>query len=444
MVKVITYGTYDLLHRGHLRLLERAKALGDYLIVAVTTDDFDKSRGKINIQQSLMERVEAVKATGIADEVIVEEYEGQKIDDIIKYDVDIFTVGSDWVGVFDYLNAYCKVVYLPRTEGVSSSEIRTNNRKIKIGLVGEPGKLSAFQKECSYVNGIEVVGACTTDAESLAGVGDLSVKTHDYSELVANVDALYIASHPAKRYEQIKYALMQGKHVIGESPIALSEHECSELFLLAKSQNCVLTDGVKTAYSNAYSRLVRLLQSQKIGKIISVDATCTSLADVKTPQAEERWDGACTWLPTALLPVFQLLGTEYQKADIVTAFADEAKTLDVFDRIDFVYKNAVASVKIGNGVKSDNTLVVSGTKGCLYVPEPWWNTEYFEVRFNDKSKTKKYFYQLDGEGIRHEIIAFADCVLNGAHNRYITEKESIQICRLIEQQKSADTLKITI
>lgn len=84
MIKVITYGTYDLLHYGHIRLLERAKSLGDYLIVAVTADDFDKVRGKINVQQSLTERIEAVRKTGLADEIIVEEYEGQKIDDIKK------------------------------------------------------------------------------------------------------------------------------------------------------------------------------------------------------------------------------------------------------------------------------------------------------------------------------------------------------------------------
>lgn len=137
MIKVITYGTYDLLHYGHIRLLERAKALGDYLIVGVTSDDFDRGRGKINVQQTLMERVKAVKDTGIADQVIVEEYEGQKIDDIRRYGVDIFAVGSDWEGKFDYLNSYCKVVYLPRTEGVSSSEIRKQNRKMKIGIVGE-------------------------------------------------------------------------------------------------------------------------------------------------------------------------------------------------------------------------------------------------------------------------------------------------------------------
>ena len=134
MVRVITYGTYDLLHYGHIRLLERAKALGDYLIVGVTTDDFDKTRGKINVQQSLMERIEAVRATGLADKIIVEEYEGQKIDDIRRYDVDIFTVGSDWVGKFDYLNEYCKVVYLPRTEGISSSEIRSEQCKLRMGF----------------------------------------------------------------------------------------------------------------------------------------------------------------------------------------------------------------------------------------------------------------------------------------------------------------------
>ena len=137
MKKVITYGTYDLLHYGHIRLLERAKALGDYLIVGVTADDFDKNRGKINVQQSLMERVEAVRNTGLADEIIIEEYEGQKIDDIRKYNIDIFTVGDDWVGKFDYLKEYCQVIYLKRTKGVSSSELRQEKRNLRLGLVGE-------------------------------------------------------------------------------------------------------------------------------------------------------------------------------------------------------------------------------------------------------------------------------------------------------------------
>lgn len=122
MTKVITYGTFDLLHYGHIRLLEKAKQLGDYLVVAVTADDFDKRRGKINVKQALIERIEAVRSTGIADEIIIEEYEGQKIDDIRRLGIDIFAVGSDWEGKFDYLNELCKVVYLPRTQGFQAAD----------------------------------------------------------------------------------------------------------------------------------------------------------------------------------------------------------------------------------------------------------------------------------------------------------------------------------
>ena len=135
MKKVITYGTFDLLHYGHQRLLERAKQLGDYLVVGITSDDYDKTRGKINVQQSLSERIAAVRKSGLADKIIVEEYEGQKIDDIKKYGIDIFTVGSDWVGKFDYLNAYCKVIYLDRTKGISSSEIRQKGRNLTMGII---------------------------------------------------------------------------------------------------------------------------------------------------------------------------------------------------------------------------------------------------------------------------------------------------------------------
>ena len=106
MKKVITYGTFDLFHEGHYRLLERAKALGDYLIVGVTTESYDKTRGKLGVVDSLMTRIENVKKTGFADEVIIEEAAGQKFSDIKKYGIDIFTVGSDWTGCFDYLNEF--------------------------------------------------------------------------------------------------------------------------------------------------------------------------------------------------------------------------------------------------------------------------------------------------------------------------------------------------
>lgn len=110
MTKVITYGTYDLFHQGHYNLLKNAKELGDYLIVGVTSEHFDEARGKINVVDDVLTRVEHVRETGFADQIIIEDHQGQKIEDIQKYDVDIFTVGSDWVGTFDYLNQFCKVV----------------------------------------------------------------------------------------------------------------------------------------------------------------------------------------------------------------------------------------------------------------------------------------------------------------------------------------------
>ena len=157
MKKVITYGTYDLFHQGHYNLLKRAKELGDYLIVGVTSDYFDKSRGKFNVRDSLMTRIENVKATGFADEIVVEEYFGQKIDDIKKYGVDIFTVGSDWKGYFDYLNEYCHVVYLERTKGISSTQIRNINN-LRLGIVGNESVLDRFLDELKFVSGVEVAG----------------------------------------------------------------------------------------------------------------------------------------------------------------------------------------------------------------------------------------------------------------------------------------------
>lgn len=446
MKKVITYGTYDLLHYGHVRLLERAKALGDYLIVGVTADDFDKVRGKINVQQSLMERIEAVRATGLADEIIVEEYEGQKIDDIVRYNVDIFTVGSDWSGKFDYLNQFCKVVYLERTTGVSSSDLRTKERALRLGLIGESTVLDKFARESRYVNGIEIAGICSLDTTRLSG--DLRESTpmyQEYGELLKEVDAVYIVSHPSRHFQQVKQALEQGKHVLCESPIALKQAECEELFQLARQRQCVLMEGIKTAYSTAYKRLLLLVKSGKIGEIVSVDATCTSLQELVLTQEEKcpiTWNSICAWGPTALLPVFQLLGTSYTEKRIISKIEDASTSFDSFTKIDFVYPKATASIKVGKGVKSEGELIISGTKGYVYVPAPWWKTDYFELRYENPADNKRYFYQVDGEGIRYEIVAFAKAITMGSRLEYIDTGLSQAIVGVIEEFENGNVVRI--
>ena len=123
MRKGITYGTFDLFHVGHLNILKRAKAQGDYLVVAVSSDAFNAGKGK-KAYYSQEDRMEILKAIKYVDEVILEESWDQKIRDVKEHDIDVFVMGDDWKGKFDFLKDYCEVVYLPRTEGISSTKIK--------------------------------------------------------------------------------------------------------------------------------------------------------------------------------------------------------------------------------------------------------------------------------------------------------------------------------
>lgn len=427
MKKVITYGTYDLIHKGHIRLLERAKALGDYLVVGVTADNFDRARGKINVQQSLIERIENVKQTGLADEIIVEEYEGQKIDDIKRLDIDIFTVGSDWKGHFDYLNEYCKVVYLDRTQGISSSELRAEKCDVHLGLIGESAILNKIVREANYVNGLTISGIFSrTDFKLSSDLKDIP-SYDNIDALLDNCNAVYIISSPVSHYEDIKKALSNGRNVLCESPITIDMEQYKELHELAEKQGCILSDALKTAYSMAYYRLILLAKTGVIGDIVSVDATCTSLSNV-----QKEWNSICAWGPTALLPIFQLLGTDYCQRQMISRLDDDKNFFDAFTKISFIYPHAVASIKVGQGVKSEGELIISGTEGYIYVPSPWWKTDYFEIRKENPANNKRYFYQLDGEGIRYELVSFVKAIQTQLPYNYIDTAVSEAIVKTIK------------
>lgn len=120
---VITYGTFDLIHRGHINILKRAKELGDYLIVGLSSDEFNKEKGK-SCYYTLEERKYILESIKYVDEIILENNWGQKVDDIKKYNVDVFVMGDDWEGKFDELNEYCEVKYLPRTKNISTTKVK--------------------------------------------------------------------------------------------------------------------------------------------------------------------------------------------------------------------------------------------------------------------------------------------------------------------------------
>lgn len=437
MKKVITYGTYDLLHYGHIRLLERAKELGDYLIVGVTSDAFDRQRGKLNVQQTLSERMEAVRATGLADLIVAEEYEGQKIADIQKYDVDIFTVGSDWIGKFDYLNQYCKVVYLERTRGISSTDIRTNqNAIIKLGCIGMGVPTERFLIEITYVSGIEVT-ACFYE-KNVPNRSLVEKLVHDYEiieyktedELLHNVDAVYIAASRDKNYNYIKKALALGKHVLCESPMFLGKFEAKKLMDLAKKNRLILMEAVKTLYFPAFQRLLLLIGSRAIGDVIQIDVSCSQSNAFL--DKEDKYEGSMYDFGIyVLLPIFMILGADYSTCRIKNFYQGSGEFC-AFTAGYLEYPNAAAAFKAGKGIKTEGELVITGTEGYIYVPAPWWKMEYFEIRYEDLRDTKKYFFQCFGEGLRYEIGEFLKQINRKQDNNIWTHGHVMSSVNILE------------
>ncbi|KAI4452558.1 Inositol 2-dehydrogenase/D-chiro-inositol 3-dehydrogenase [Eubacterium plexicaudatum ASF492] len=227
MKKVITYGSFDLFHEGHYNVLKRAKALGDYLIVGVTTEQYDESRGKLNIVDSLDKRIEHVRETGFADEIIVEDHLGQKVEDVQKYGIDIFAIGSDWTGAFDYMKQFCQVVYLERTKNVSSTLLRSRQYPIiRIGIIGTGRIAVRFVPEAKYVSGVivnNVYNPCLSSAEKFREKYELDLATDDQEQFLETVDAVYIASPHQTHYDYAKTALEHEKHVLCEKPLAFKK-----------------------------------------------------------------------------------------------------------------------------------------------------------------------------------------------------------------------------
>ena len=437
MKKVITYGTYDLLHQGHLNLLRRAKELGDYLIVGVTSDSFDRGRGKLNVRNNVLERVEAVKKTGFADEIIIEDYLGQKIDDIQKYDVDIFAIGSDWEGKFDYLNEYCKVVYLPRTEGISSTMLRAESTtNVKIGIIGCGRVANRFPKEAGVVSGVEVVGAFDTDIE--AG-HNLSLKNEGVvaypllKDFYDAVDAVYIATPHLSHYEYIKQSLERGKHVLCETPMVLNRDEAKEMYQLAESKGLILMEANKTAHCPAFNHLMVMIKSGVIGEVVDIEASLSQLLDKNGREFDPRQAGGALFEQGSLtlLPILKLMGIDYENLNLYSRMENG---VDIYTRGVFRYPKATCSFKVGLGVKTEGSLVISGTKGYAYVPAPWWLTDYFEFRYEDQNENKKFFYKWDGFGLRYEIQEFIASILNHRFSSSrLRRRESIQMAAVMQQ-----------
>lgn len=443
MTRVITYGTYDMLHQGHINLLRRAKELGDYLIVGVTSDSFDRGRGKLNVRNNVLERVEAVKATGYADEVIIEDYLGQKIDDIQKYDVDIFAIGSDWEGKFDYLKEYCEVVYLPRTEGISSTLLRDESQEVyRMGIIGSGRIARRFVPESNVVNGVVVTAVFNPDKKEADAFASLyGIKAFSgFTRFLEQVDLVYIASPHLTHYDYVRKCLLAGKHVLCEIPFVLCKEQALELFQMAEERNLVLMEASKTAYCPAFGHVVTLVKTGIIGDVVDVKASLSKMVapPIRELDAEQAGGAMTEHASLTLMAIIKLLGIHWNDVSFHTRVENG---VDVYTKGIVNYPHATTSFTLGIGVKTEGNLVISGTKGYIYVPAPWWLTDYFEVRYEDQTKNKKFFYSYDGEGLRYEIQEFLSMIVNNRRSCYkLRPHESVAIAAIIEKYRNGDNV----
>ncbi len=437
MRKVITYGSFDLFHDGHYQLLKRARELGDYLIVGVTTEQYDEYRGKLNVMDSLMERIRNVKETGFADEIVIEDHIGQKLEDIQKYQVDVFTVGSDWVGAFDWLKDYCEVVYLERTKNVSSTMLRARKFNIlRLGVIGTGRIAWRFYPEAKYVSGVNVEGVYNPHLDSALEYKEqfgLKFGTDQIDEFLGQVDAVYIASPHETHVSYIRRALECGRHVLCEKPMALTEQEAEELHTMAAAKGLVLMEAIKTAYCPGFYQLLGIARSGVIGAIRDVEAAFTKLESPDSRELTDREFGG-SFLELAsypLLAIVKLLGADY--TDLRFETIRDENGIDLYTKAYFRYKNCLATAKVGLGVKSEGELIISGTKGYIFVPAPWWKTREIEVRFENQEQNEKFFYKFLGDGLRYEISDFVAAINgNDKKEHKLRADESVAVAGIME------------
>ena len=204
---------------------------------------------------------------------------------------------------------------------------------------------------------------------------------------------------------------------------------------MAKAKKLVLLEAIKTAYSPGFLHLTSLAKSGAIGEIKSVEATFTKLVEGNIRELDfEQAGGSTTELATyPLIGIVKLLGTKPIESNSYSYY-DKKRKVDLFSKLFLNYKNAIAIATTGLGVKSEGHMVISGTNGYIYVPAPWWKTEYFEVRYENSNDNRKYFYKFDGDGLRYELAEFVKMINSDQLETYkITSEESIFIIEIIEK-----------
>ena len=428
MKKIITYGTFDLFHRGHYNILKRAKDLGDYLIVGVTGENYDAERGKLSVKDSLATRIQNVRNTGFADEIIVEEYDGQKINDIIKYEADVLVLGLDWKGKFDHLKKYCDVVYLERTKDISSTQLRAENHKIfNYGIVTDDFLSESFIFDAEYVSGIHIESVYSKNqviSSLLCQNAHIDGMYTDYDAFLDSVDIITVNCKLEDRYDFVKTALEKGKYVVCESPMSLDPNKVRELFDLAKSHQVVLLDNIPTVYVRTFHQLLSIVRGATIGDIIKVKCTLP-LEELNFVHKRDQYDA----LYYIICVLMKILGEDYNN---FTYKVVKNKGVNVYVKLEFEYENALASGELTQNIHDESYLEIFGTKGKIQIPVEWWKASYFKTKLYKEDYVRRYSTNFEGNGFKYLIQVMLQMINEGQYeSQRLSSSDSIKIVEIL-------------
>lgn len=314
----------------------------------------------------------------------------------------------------------------------AESIARYQSNYLRIGVIGTGSIARRFAQEMSYVEKVFLAAAYNPDIDELKKFCDefgIASESQTLEDMFREVDAIYIASPCYSHYEYALKALEADKHVLCETPLTLAHKEALELYSIAEKRGLILMPALKTAYSQSFVNVINEALSGVIGEIVDISATVTTLL----PQSmtvgfnNERLQDNTYY---GLLAVFKLLGTDYKKVSTFTR-TDDAKDLYIDATLE--YEDAVAHVRAGTGVKSESSLVISGSKGYIYVPAPWWKPDYFEIRYENPYDNKKLYFPFESSGLRYEIKAFLDSIGMKSIKPAITKQETLRIIQLVNK-----------
>ena len=357
------------------------------------------------MRDSLLKRIENVRRTGFADEIIIEEYQGQKLSDIIKYKVDLLVLGSDWRGKFDYLKNYCDVVYLERTKNISSTKLRGEGTTYTVGVVTDNDQDNGIVWETKYVSGLHVECVFSENAEAAESFCDKYELDSYYSVeadngewqqgfdcFLSQVDIVYIKTEQPKREKYIRRSLELGKYVISDAPMTNNKEKLKDLFALAAARHVLLVEKINLVYLRAFNQLVWQTHSALVGDIVCV----------KCSISQDHFEGGRSFSETAVLPlcaIIKILGRNYQEVN--SNVVKDRSGNCIYDMITMKYQDALATIEIGTTVDVEDEFVVIGTKGRVTIPGDWWNTGYFEAKIDDSKGLKRYCFNFEGNGLRY-------------------------------------------